>query len=154
MFTKMRRINSAMSKEDTMNLLLECREGVLGTIGTNGYPHSVPVNYVLYKDKIYLHSAKEGLKIQNIMANPKVSFTIFDNITIVENQFTTNYQSVMVYGKAKIIEGNIEVLMEFIRKYSKNFLNEGKKYVGKSFDTTHLIQITIEHMTGKERSKT
>ncbi len=153
MFAKMRRINKAMNVEDTMKLLEKCQEGVLGTIGINGYPHTIPLNYVYYKGKIYFHSAIEGYKLLNISKNPNVSFTVFDNVLIIEEKFTTNYQSVIVYGKAKIIPGNVEILMELIKKYSSSFLNEGIKYVEKDFDSTVLVEITIEHMTGKESKK-
>ena len=153
MFPKMRRTKSAMSNEETIILLKHCSEGVLGTIGTNGYPHCVPVNYVLSNNKIYLHSAKEGYKLSHIKENPKVSFTVYDNVNIIEERFTTNYQSAIVYGKAKIIPGNIEILMELIKKYSSNFIKEGTEYVDKSFDSTYLIEISIEHMTGKESKK-
>lgn len=153
MFPKMRRMKSVMSEVETIALLERCLEGVLGTIGLNGYPHSVPVNYVLYNNKIYLHSAKEGYKLLNIEANPKVSFTVFDNVNIIEERFTTNYKSAILYGKAKIIPGNKEVLMELIKKYSSKFIDKGTKYVEKSFDTTSLIEISIEHLTGKESKK-
>ncbi len=153
MFPKMRRIKSLMTKEDTIKLLKRCDEGVLGTIGTNGYPHTVPLNYVFFNNKIYFHSAKEGFKLRNIEDNPKVSFTVYDNVTIIEERFTTNYQSAIVYGKAKIIPGNKEVLMELIKKYSSKFINEGIEYVDKSYNTTYLIEITLEHISGKESKK-
>jgi nitroimidazol reductase NimA-like FMN-containing flavoprotein (pyridoxamine 5'-phosphate oxidase superfamily) len=153
MFPKMRRYKAEMSKEETVSLLERCDEGVLGTIGTNGYPHTVPINYVYYNEKIYMHSAKEGFKLSNIEKNQKVSFTVYDNVYIDEEKFTTKYESAIVYGIAKVIPGNKEVLMELIKKYSNSFLNEGFKYVEKSFDTTFLIEITIEHMTGKIRKR-
>ena len=150
MFPKMRRIKSIMTKEDTMNLLKKCDEGVLGTIGTNGYPHTIPVNYALFDNKIYIHGAKEGFKLRNIEANPKVSFTVYDNVTINQEEFRTDYQSVICYGKAKIIPGDTNILMELIKKYSFNFITEGKLFVDNGIETTHLIEITIEHITGKD----
>lgn len=153
MFREMRRKKAAMNEAATYELLKRCEEGVLGTIGTNGYPYTIPLNYVLYNNKIYFHSAKEGHKLSNIESNPNVSFTVYDNVEIIEESFTTNYQSVIVFGKAKIIPGNKEVLIELIKKYSSNFLSEGIKYVEKDFHTTHLIEITIEHITGKESNK-
>jgi len=153
MFPKMRKMKSAMNEEDTRNLLRRCPEGTLGTIGTNGYPHSVPVNYVLYNEKIYIHSAKEGYKLSNIKENPKVTFTVFDSANILEEKFTTNFQSAIVYGKAKIIPGDAVILMELIRKYSSNFVKAGTKYVDMNYDATYLIEITIEHMTGKASNK-
>lgn len=151
MFREMRRKKNAMSKEDTIELLYRAKEGTLGTISTNDYPYTVIVNYVYYKDKLYFHSAKEGHKIDNILNNNKVSFTVFDNVKIIESEFTTKYQSVTLFGKAKVIPGNKEVLMEIIKKYSSDFIESGQKYVNKSFDTTILVEIEIEHITGKER---
>jgi len=153
MFPKMRRIKYEMSKKETINLLKRCDEGVLGTIGTNGYPHTVPINYVFYNDKIYMHSAKEGRKLKNIEHNNKVSFTVYDDVLIDEERFTTSYQSVIVYGIAKVIPGNKEILMELIKKYSNKFLNEGIEYVDINFDTTFLIEVTVAHMSGKDNRK-
>ena len=153
MFPKMRRSKAEMNIEDTISLLTRCDEGVLGTIGINGYPHTTPINYVYYNKKIYMHSAKEGYKLRNIENNDKVSFTVYDGIYIDEEKFTTKYQSAIAYGIAKIIPGNKEILMELIKKYSKSFAAEGLEYVNKSFDTTFLIEITIDHITGKIRKK-
>ena len=151
MFVEMRRKKNQMTNQNALELLRRCDEGILGTITEDGYPYTVPVNYVLYNNKIYLHSAKEGHKLSNIKRDNKVSFTVFDNVQIIQETFTTKYQSVILFGKAKIIPGNKEILMELIKKYSASFLDSGFKYVNKSFDTTFLVEITIEHMTGKER---
>lgn len=151
MFREMRRIKNQMSDVDARELLRNCEHGTLGTISSNDYPYTVIVNYVYYNGKIYFHSAKEGHKIDNIFKNPKVSFTVADNIKVVEDTFTTKYQSVTLFGRAKIIPGNKEVLMELIKKYSSKFLKEGKEYVDHSFDTTILVEIEIDHLTGKER---
>lgn len=151
MFREMRRKKNQMNDFDVLELLKNTSEGTLGTISDNDYPYTVVLNYVYYNDKVYFHSAKEGHKIDNILSNPNVSFTVFDNVEVIEEKFTTKYQSVTLFGKAKIIPGNKEVLMELIKKYSPNFLESGRAYVHKSFDTTVLVEISIEHMTGKER---
>lgn len=151
MFREMRRTQNQMKTEDAMHLLTNAKEGVLGTISENGYPYTVVVNHVYYNNKLYFHSAKEGHKIDNITTNNKVSFTVYDNEQIIEETFTTKYQSVTLFGIAKVIPGNKEILMELIKKFSPNFIQSGKEYVHKSFDTTVLIEIDIEHLTGKER---
>jgi len=153
MFREMRRQKAAITTEEAYLVLERCQEGVLGTIGANGYPHTVPVNYVLFQNKIYIHSAKEGYKLDNISQNPRVSFTVYDNIEVIEETFTTAFESTIVYGNATVIPGNQEVLMELIKKYSPSFMKEGKMYVQAQYDTTFLIEITIEHITGKRRTK-
>lgn len=152
MFRKMRRIKNQMSDKNTKELLSNCKEGVLGTISNdNGYPYTVVVNYVYYNHKVYIHSAKEGHKIDNIMKNENVSFTVFDHVNIIQESFTTTYQSVTLFGKAKVVKSNKEVLFEFIKKYSPNFLEKGKKYVEKDVDSPILVEINIEYIVGKER---
>jgi nitroimidazol reductase NimA-like FMN-containing flavoprotein (pyridoxamine 5'-phosphate oxidase superfamily) len=116
-----------------------------------GYPYTVVVNYVLYNHKIYFHTAKTGHKVDNIIKDNRVSFTVFDNVEVIEETFTTKYQSVTLFGKAKVIESNREVLFELIKKYSPSFLEEGKEYVDKEFKGPVLVEIEIEYITGKER---
>lgn len=152
MFPTMRRQNASISEQEAYDVLERCQEGVLGTIGINDYPHTVPVNYVVYQGKIYIHCAKEGFKLQNISQNPKVSFTAYDLVTINQEKFTTKFESVIVYGLAVIKPGNTDVLMEFIKKYSIPFLEQGKAYVKKEYDSAFLIEITIQSITGKKRS--
>jgi len=151
MFREMRRIKNKMSEEATLALLKNSNEGVLGTISDNGYPYTVVVNHVFYKNKVYFHSAKTGHKIDNIIANPKVSFTVYGNEVIIQDEFTTKFQSVTLFGQAKVILGNKEVLMELIKKYSPDFLESGTSYVDKEFSSTILVEVTIDHITGKER---
>ena len=56
-----------------------------------------------------------------------------------------------LFGHAKVVESNKEILMKLIEKYSPNFYKEGVTYVGKDFTTTVLIEVEIKHITGKER---
>lgn len=152
MFRQMRRVNNQMADDKAKALLLNCQEGVLGTISVdNGYPYTVVINYVVYHDKIYFHTSTMGHKVENIMNDSRVSFTVFNNVKVIEETFTTKYQSVTLFGKAKVIESTREILYEFIKKYSPSFLTEGKKYVDKEFQSPSIIEIDIEYITGKER---
>ena len=83
MFREMRRGKQLLSKEDTAAVMSRCTNGALACIGDKGYPYSVPLNYVYFDDKVYFHSAKEGHKIDAIIKNPKVSFSVTDEDTIV-----------------------------------------------------------------------
>ena len=151
LFPKMRRSEHQISDDRALELLSKTTSGTLGTISVTGYPYTVVINHVLYNGKLYFHSAKDGHKITNIKHNDKVSFTTYLGEDIIQDKFTTKYKSVTLFGRAKVIPGNKEVLMELIKKFSPDFFPSGKKYVDKSFDTTVLIEIDIDHITGKER---
>lgn len=151
MFRKMRRIEKQTTMDKAEEILNRGEHGVLSTIGENGYPYGVPVNYVYMEGSIYIHGAMEGHKIDNVKFDPKVSFCVIDYNEIIPSQFDTHYDSVIVFGKGEEIEGKEkELALEgFIHKYSKDFLDSGKKYINGLKDKTKIIKINIDHMTGK-----
>ena len=150
MFKRMTKIKKLMNEKDSYTILENGSYGVLGTLSDNGYPYTVPLNYVYYQNKIYFHCAKTGHKLDNIKKHEKVSFTVVGNESIIEKEFTTKYKSVTLFGVAKIIEPSREILMELVKKYSKNFVNLGREVVDKDFLTAAIVEITINHITGKE----
>lgn len=81
----------------------------------------------------------------------KVSFCVAEDSEILPEKFTTSYKSVILFGKAVEAEGEEkkEGLMALIRKYSSDFLEEGKKYIESAHDTARVFKIEIKHVTGK-----
>ena len=84
--------------------------------------------------------------------NNKVSFCVIDKDEIIPEKFTTHYRSVIVFGKAKVVEDEKEckdILMTLVKKYSKGFEKEGVLEIEKALKATNLVKIKIEHITGK-----
>lgn len=153
MFREMRRIDRALPQEEIETLLNNGEYGFLSTVGNNGYPCIVPVSYVYLENCIYFHCATEGQKLDNIRQNDKVSFSVVGDTKILAEKFSTNYKSVVIYGRAKEVEDEYKskLLMELIKKYSNEFYEKGMKYVENAKDKTMLIKIDIDHITGKGR---
>jgi len=152
MFKDMRNANRQISKEESMQILKDAEFGVFSTVGINGYPYGVPVSYILMDNAIYIHCAMEGNKLENIRYEPKVSFSVVGNTELIPEKFTTKYESVIVYGRAEEITALDEkesALLSIIDKYSKDFLAQGKAYITRAIDKTHIIKINIDHLTGK-----
>ena len=150
MFREMRRKDKMLSKDDCIRLLNETEVGVLSLIGDNAYPYTVPLNYVYKDNAIYFHSAKDGYKIDCIENNNKVSFCLVDNVELLSASFDTNYESVVVFGKAfEEVENKKEALILLIEKYSPDYMEKGHKYVEKSHGSTRVFRIDIDYMTGK-----
>lgn len=153
MLKNMRRNDRQSTKEFAIKLLEKGEYGVLSTVDSAGFPYGIPLNYV-YKDaSLYFHSAVEGHKLDNITANNKVSFCVIGNIKLLPGKFTTSYESVVVFGQAEQVTGQEknEALLALVAKYSPDYLEKGKAYVEKSRDSTTVIKITIEQITGKVR---
>jgi nitroimidazol reductase NimA-like FMN-containing flavoprotein (pyridoxamine 5'-phosphate oxidase superfamily) len=70
-----------------------------GTVGKTGVPHVVPVCHVLRDGKIYFGSGKEGRKVLNVKANPRVTVTV----DLYADDWS-NLKGVMVQGTARLIE--------------------------------------------------
>jgi nitroimidazol reductase NimA-like FMN-containing flavoprotein (pyridoxamine 5'-phosphate oxidase superfamily) len=153
MFREMRRKNQVLSAEDTISVLQKGTSGVLAVYGDNDYPYAVPLSYVYYNTKIYLHCAKTGHKIDAINKNNKVSFCVIDQDTIVPQEYTTYFRSVIAFGKARILENETEKrkAMEILaEKYSPNHEKGRLEEIDKLFNQVCLIEIEIDHLTGKE----
>lgn len=152
MFREMRRNKQLLSMEETEAVMKRCTNGVLACIGDEGYPYAVPLSYVYFNGKIYFHSAKEGHKIDAILKNPKVSFTVIDEDTVVSEEYTTYFRSVIAFGKARITDGNEykEAFRALVEKYSGDQPEEAKQNEISRCSQAYIIAIDMEHVTGKE----
>jgi nitroimidazol reductase NimA-like FMN-containing flavoprotein (pyridoxamine 5'-phosphate oxidase superfamily) len=113
-----------LSDDEIYALLDRVKEGVLGTVGKDGYPYCIPVNFVRIGNKIYFHGRKSGEKNENMEACDKVCLTAMETggfeITGPDGcNTTTVYESVIVRGTVKTIEDldkKIAVLRAIIAK--------------------------------------
>lgn len=151
MFKPMRNKKREVSREVVDVILQRGEYGVLSTIGEHGYPCITPLSYVYMNDCIYFHCAEEGEKLDNIRRNSKVTFSVVKDTKIIPEKFTTDFKSVVIYGEAKEVESEAkkEVLREIVKKYSPDFIEAGERYIEKSSNVTRIVEIKINHVTGK-----
>lgn len=154
MFREMRRKRQQLSDEKCIDILKKCTSGVLAVSGDDGYPYAVPLSYVYDNGKIYFHCAKQGHKLDAIVRNEKVSFCIIEQDHIMPDKFTTYYRSVIVFGRARIPDSREEIFPA-IRKLSEKYSpdktpEEHNAEIERFRNTLCMIELTIEHITGKE----
>ena len=142
MFREMRRKKQELSKEECIDILQTAKTAVLGVVGDNGYPYTVPINFVYANDKIYFHGAKNGHKIDAINKCNKVSLCVVDKDDVIEEELTTYFKSVTdkeIFHAAKV----------FGLKYN-NDVTAVEKEIKREWNILSCIEIEIEDMTGKE----
>ncbi len=152
-FREMRRMDRKISDNQARELLKNNTYGVLSTIGVDGYPYGVPLNYVFFNDAIYFHCAADGHKSDNIASDNKISFCVVGQTQVLPDKFSTKYESVIIFGRATEIfdaEKNI-YLSELINKYSADYIEQGKEYIQKASTNTKVVKLSIEHISGKAR---
>lgn len=153
MFREMRRKNQNMSKEESISVLEKGTSGVLALCAENDYPYAVPLSYVYHASKLFFHSAGTGHKLDMIAKNQRVSFCVIDQDQIVPEKLTTYFRSVIVFGRAEILKNDTDkkaALEKLVAKYSSAFVQEGMLEIEKLLRQVCVIQVSIEHMTGKE----
>lgn len=152
MFREMRRSKQLLNLNEIEVIMDKCTNGVLACLGDEDYPYSVPVSFVYFHHKIYFHSAKAGHKIDAVMKNPKVSFTVIDEDQIVSEKYTTYFRSVIAFGNARIAEGDewLEAFKALVEKYSGDQPEEVRHKEITGCSQSYIIAIDITHITGKE----
>ena len=152
MFRKVRLKDRAVDDEKAREILEKGSFGVLSTIGRDGYPYGVPLNYSYFDNSICFHCANEGHKLDNIDFNHKVSFCVVTRSDVLSNEFDTDYESAVAFGRASVIADDTEkkdILLSLINKYSADYLKAGNNYIKKYWSDTKVVKLTIDHLTGK-----
>lgn len=152
MFRTMRRGKQLLSEESASEIMTRGSFGTLACIGDEGYPYSVPVNYVFYQGKIYLHSGKSGHKIDAILRNPKISFSVVAEDQIISAEYTSYFRSVIVFGRARIADASerLDAFQALIEKYSGDRPEAEKHRQATECNGALIVAIDIDQMTGKE----
>jgi uncharacterized protein len=152
MFRDMRRKKQQLSEAESLEILTGNTSGVLAVFGDDDYPYAVPISYVYHDGKIYFHMAKSGHKNDAIKRNNKISFCVIDQDKIVPQEVTTYFRSVIAFGKGRFVEDNetiINALTWLAEKYSPDYPEERQKAITGSADQACIMEMTIEHLTGK-----
>lgn len=152
MHHEIRSQDNALDDIKTIEIIAKGSYGVLSTIGKDGYPYGVPLNYSYWSECICFHCAQQGHKLENIDFTNKVSFCVVTKSEILANKFDTDYESAVLFGKAIEVTEHAEkkdILLSIVNKYSADYVQAGKSYMKKYWDETKVFKIKIDHLTGK-----
>ena len=154
MFRSMRRKRQQLAHEEAVEILRADTSGVLALAGDDGYPYAVPMSYVYADGKLYFHSARAGHKVDAVARSPKASFCVIAQDDVLPERFTTLFRSVIAFGTIRVLEDEAEkrAAIELLaRRYSPNESAESvDAEIGSFWNALCLLELTIEHLTGKE----
>ena len=139
---------------EIFDILTRCDTIRLGMHGEE-YPYVVPVSFGAEladgKPVIYFHCAREGMKVDLLVANPHVCVEgdIFIRTERVPHGITTRYESVIGFGECRFVKDAEEI------RHGLKILTEHYGYHDYPLEQCQSIQhllvgkITLENMTGK-----
>ena len=122
-----------------------------------GEPYVIPMNYGFAFDgerfTLYIHGAKEGQKVDRMLSDPRVAFTVFtDNLVYGEGSegsgYTSRFDSVCGEGAVKLLEGEekVRALSAIMAHYAP-----GREFTfdARTLSNTMAAEIAVERITGK-----
>lgn len=150
---EMRRKDRLITKEEAGEILEKGIYGVLTTVGEDGYPYGVPVNYVCDGEAVYFHCAKGcGRKLENLGFSPKAGFAVVGSSEVLADKFAMNYESVVITGiVSEVTEGKKEIFEKLLVKYSSAYMEAGRQYMQNAGKNAGVYRLAIEEMSGKAR---
>ncbi|MCE5213461.1 MAG: pyridoxamine 5'-phosphate oxidase family protein [Methanobacterium sp.] len=149
----MRRKDKEIIDEKVIKQILEksliCRIALCD----RGRPYLVPMNFGFKNNRLYLHSASEGRKIEILRRNNNVCFEMDSGIKVVKAekpcQWGMKYSSIIGTGKARFIEDfqkKIEAINIIMQKYAPNRIF---RYDDEMVKDVCILIVEIDELTGK-----
>ena len=151
MFREMRRFRQQASEEECLEILKSAKRGVLAVHGDDGYPYTVPLDFVYEDGCMYFHGAKSGHKLDAIRRDDKVSFCVLSEGVKEENDWWYHFTSVICFGRMSEVTEQEEAyrcLRLLGRKYMPT-VEMVEEDMEKNAARAAVLKLTVEHMTGK-----
>lgn len=152
MFRAMKKRQQELSEQDCIKILNQATSGVLAVDGDDGYPYAVPLSFMYDDGTIIFHGAKTGHKIDAVTKNPKASFCIIAQDHVIPEQTTTDYRSLIAFGKVRIVEGTDEkrkAIEGMCEKYCPGRRAHWGSIIEGMMTQLCIFKLEIEYMTGK-----
>ena len=101
--------------------------------------------------RLYFHCAKEGHKLDALKNCDKVSFCVMNEGFRKEGEWALNISSVVVFGRAKIMTDSGRILEKLRLLGNKYYPSDGdvEREIGRTLSRVFMLELEIDHMTGK-----
>ncbi len=138
---------------DEMEKIL--KETIVGrlALSDNSIPYIVPLNFSYHNGKIFFHCAWEGKKLEILRDNPNCCFEVDryagNAIYHYETECHLEYDSVLAFGKAHIVENEgemLDLLKMFCDKYSSK---DGLALTPERARKCCCVVVDVERLTGR-----
>ena len=151
MFRKMRRFKQALDEARCTDVLKNGVRGILAVNGDDGYPYTIPLNYVYDGGKIYFHSAVEGHKADAIRRDSRASFCVLEQLELSEDGWSYFFDSVVAFGRVRVVEDEAERIGKLRLLGQKYFpdVQMVESDISKNAHRALVLCLEIEHLSGK-----
>jgi uncharacterized protein len=150
----MRRKDKEITDKQEIEDILHKAELLRLAMCDDGEPYLVAMNFAFHEGFLYMHSAKEGRKIDILRKNNRVAFQADTGVIVLAGEeawnCSTRYMSVFGTGRALLIDEKEEKTKALDAIMSKHTGRTGFDYPENVFNKTLIIKVEIESLTGKK----
>lgn len=155
----MLRKDRQISTEEALLICDKCDYAVLSMTDnsmtdSDNRPYAVPLSIVRDGMTIYFHAATRGHKTDCLRQNPHVCITCVGATRLTPQDFSTDYESAIIYGTATEItdpERKTHALRLISERYAPSNMSAFDDMIARYLSHTAVWQISIEEITGKRR---
>lgn len=150
----MRRKDREMSAEFAWEVIDRSEYLTIAMVDENGMPYCVPVTTIRIGETLYFHCAKAGRKIDILRQNPRVCVSCVGNTNIMKDQFTTEFESAVLFGTASEVTDQaemIEALRALCGHHVPTNMHNFDMEIARSLPRTAMWRIDVESITGKRK---
>lgn len=151
MFRPMRRIGQALYAEEVDRVLTQAPRGVLAVHGEDGYPYAFPMNFLFLDGKLYFHCAKAGHKLDALNADDRASFCVMDQGYRRKGEWALNIRSVVIFGHVTKVDDpdRAQYIARLLGQKYYPTAQEAEVELDKAMDRVQILELSVDHMTGK-----
>jgi len=133
-------------------------------LSVDDIPYAVPLNFVRVDDTIYFHGALSNKKMKILSKNPKVSFSVVQNYSLIASFFSSRdglacpatqfFKSVSIDGEVEMVEGR-EEKATMLEALMKKLQPEGryKPFSDAEYDTAIKATAVVKIVPSKIQCK-
>jgi len=122
-------------------------------------PYIIPTIHARMGDRIVLHGAKGSRMLKHLAEGNEVciAITLMDGLVLARSVFhhSMNYRSVVIFGKGKLIENEVEKL-EALKTITEHLIpgrwDDARKPNEKELNATTVVSIDIDEASAKIRT--
>lgn len=150
----MRRKDREMDERFALYVVDKCAFASLSMVTEKGEPYCVPITIARVDNMVYFHSATEGTKTDVLRTNPAVCLVCVGDTHVVQKEFTVEYESAVIFGKAFEVHDDAEkisALRAICERHTPDNMANFDSAVSRSLPRTAIWRIEIESITGKRK---
>lgn len=145
---------SVTNIDEISSIINKCDVCYIAMVDEGNLPYVLPFNFGFSDDTVYIHSAREGKKIDILRKNPSVCISFSTDYQLryqsenVACSWSMKYRSVLCYGKIEFIDDpdkKAEAMNIIMQKYARREFT----FSGPSLKEVQPYKIRVKRFEGR-----